>query len=250
MMTEGKSRAKYQRIADVLRTAIEAGQYGPGDRLPGEKPLAAEHQVAVMTARQALNALRAEGLVTSRRGAGFFVNSLRPIRRRGIQRLSREHWGSGAAIFAADDDRPLTVDRVSVDVTHAPKTIAQVLGLANTDRACARSRRFVLEDKPVLIATSYLPYDLVKDSAIVEANPGPGGIYARLADLGHAPAHFREEVRSRMPSTEEADALGLSMSTPVIKICRTAYSATGRAVEVNDMTLDSASYVLEYEFDA
>lgn len=246
-MTEGP---KYQQIADSLRAAIEAGEYQRGDRLPGEKVLAEKHQVAVMTARQALHALRAEGLVASRRGAGFFVRSLRPIRRRGIQRLSHRQWGSGASIFSADDDRPLTVDQVSVAVTQAPSSIAKVLGLEDGQRACARSRRFVLEGKPVLRATSYLSYDLVKDSAIVETDPGPGGIYARLADLGHAPSHFREEVRSRMPSADEAGTLDLSPSTPVIKICRTAFSTVDRAVEVNEMTLDSTAYVLEYDFDA
>lgn len=249
-MTEPKRQPKYQRLADALRTAIDAGEYQPGDRLPGEKALAAEHGVAVGTARQALLALQSEGLAMSRRGAGVFVNAQRPIRRRGVQRLSREHWGSGASIFEADDDRPVTVDRMSVDVMLAPASVAPVLGLEDGSRACARSRRFVLDGNPVLIATSYLPYDLVKDSAIVEANPGPGGIYARLADLGHAPTHFREELRTRMPSAEEAEALDLSMSTPVIKICRTAFSASGQAVEVNDMTLDSAAYVLEYDFDA
>jgi GntR family transcriptional regulator len=95
-----------------------------------------------------------------------------------------------------------------------------------------------------------LPYDLVSDSAIVQADTGPGGIYARLAELGHAPAHFREEIRCRMSSSEETEGLHLAATTPVIKICRTAFSAEGRAVEVNEMTLDAGSYILEYDFDA
>lgn len=33
-------------------------------------------------------------------------------------------------------------------------------------------------------------------------------------------------------------------------VCRTAFTADGRAVEVNEMILDSASYILEYDFDA
>lgn len=79
---------------------------------------------------------------------------------------------------------------------------------------------------------------------------GPGGTYARLAELGHEPVHFREEIRSRMPSKDEAAELRVSAGTPVILVCRTAYAAEGHAVEVNEMTLDAASYVLEYDFDA
>jgi GntR family transcriptional regulator len=113
-----------------------------------------------------------------------------------------------------------------------------------------RSRRFVLDDKPVLLATSYLPADLVAGSAITQEDTGPGGTYARLAELGHKPVHFREEIRCRMPSQEEAHRLRLTMGTPVIMICRTAFADEGRPVEVNEMILDSAAYVLEYDFDA
>lgn len=113
-----------------------------------------------------------------------------------------------------------------------------------------RSRCFVLDGKPVLFAVSYLPADIVGDSVITQVDTGPGGVYARLTELGNGPVRFREEVRSRMPSADEAERLALSMGTPVIQIVRTAFAAGGRVVEVNEMTLDSASYVLEYDFDA
>ncbi|ARE78957.1 GntR family transcriptional regulator [Streptomyces sp. Sge12] len=117
-------------------------------------------------------------------------------------------------------------------------------------RVWARSRRFVLDGKPVLFAVSHLPSDIVADSAVTQVDTGPGGTYARLAELGHAPVHFREEIRCRMPSADEAERLSLSIGTPVVRIVRTAFAEGGRVVEVNEMTLDSASYVLEYGFDA
>ncbi|WDG31406.1 UTRA domain-containing protein [Streptomyces sp. CA-278952] len=82
------------------------------------------------------------------------------------------------------------------------------------------------------------------------ARSGPGGIYARLAELGHGPVHFREEIRSRKPLPEEAAKLRLPAGTPVMLICRTAFAEGGRVVEVNEMVLDAAGYVLEYDFDA
>ncbi|WP_331735595.1 GntR family transcriptional regulator (plasmid) [Streptomyces sp. NBC_01166] len=249
MTGEKRRQPKYRQIADDLRAAIDAGRYRPGDRLPGENPLAAEHDVAVMTARQALNALKSEGLVESRRGAGFFVRSFTPIRRRSIARLSREQWGSGASIFAADDSRELTAEVDVLGAVTPPKAVARVLGL-DGGNAFARSRRHLVDGRPVLLSTSYLPHDLVAGSPITWEDTGPGGIYARLAELGSAPAHFREEVRVRAPSSEEAEGLNLSGATPVVKISRTAYTHDGRAVEVNQMTLDSLAYVLEYGFDA
>ncbi|MFJ7588282.1 GntR family transcriptional regulator [Streptomyces sp. NPDC097617] len=252
MTSQGGARQpKYQRIADALRTAIQAGEYGPGDRLPGENDLMAAYEVARMTARQALGVLQNEGLAEARKGAGVFVRAFKPLRRRGIQRLAREQWVAGRSIWSDEsEDRELVVDQIDVREEQADGRFSDALGLPAGARVWARSRRFVLDGKPVLFAVSYLPSDVVADSAITEVDTGPGGTYARLAELGFAPVHFREEVRSRMPSADEAERLSLSMGTPVIHIVRTAFAQGGRVVEVNEMTLDSASYVLEYDFDA
>ena len=245
------SQPKYRRIADALRAGIEAGEYGPGERLPGENDLMTAYDVARMTARQALGVLQNEGLVEARKGAGVFVRTFRPLRRRGVQRLAQEQWGSGRSVWSTDtEDRELVVDRIEVREEEAGSRIAEALDVPVGSRVWARGRRFVLDGKPVLIATSYLPSDVVADSAITRIDTGPGGTYARLAELGHGPVRFREEIRSRMPSADEAERLALAMGTPVIRIIRTAFAEDGRAVEINEMTLDSASYVLEYDFDA
>ncbi|MFD8159855.1 GntR family transcriptional regulator [Streptomyces malaysiensis] len=238
-------------MADELKDAIRRGVYSPGDRLPGENDLMATHGVARMTARQALGVLQSEGLTEARNGAGVFVRAFRPLHRRGIQHLAQETWGNGRSMWSADTDgRDLQVDQVSVTEQPAPTQIANVLGLDEGAAVCVRSRRYILDGKPVLVATSYLPAELVAGSPITQEDTGPGGIYARPTELGHKPAHFREEIRSRMPSRDEAEQLSLSMGTPVILVCRTAFDDEGLAVEVNEMTLDSASYVLEYDFDA
>lgn len=250
-MADSGKQPKYQRIAEALKAAVESGQYRAGDRLPGENDLMETYGVARMTARQALGVLRSEGIAEARKGAGVFVRDFRPLRRRSIQRLAQEQWGSGRSIWSADTEgRALVVDQVSVAEVGAPDHIARVLGLERGGLVCVRSLRFVLDGKPVLLSTSYLPAALVAGSPITQDDTGPGGTYARLAELGAAPVHVREELRSRMPAKDESVRLALAAGTPVILVCRTAFAADGRAVEVNEMTLDAASYVLEYDFDA
>ncbi|MEU8924456.1 GntR family transcriptional regulator [Kitasatospora sp. NPDC048545] len=249
--SNGDKQPKYQRIAEALKAAIDTGRYGAGDRLPGENDLMDEYGVARMTARQALGVLQSEGIAEARRGAGVFVRDFRPLRRRGIQRLAQGQWGAGRSIWSADiDNRSLVVDQVSVTEQGAPEHVARVLGADPGAPMCVRHRRFVLDGKPVLLSTSYLPAVLVAGTAITREDTGPGGTYARLAEIGAKPVHFREEVRSRMPSGEESTRLELSAGTPVILICRTAFADEGQVVELNEMILDAASYVLEYDFDA
>ena len=250
-MVGGGEKPKYQRIADALKAAVESGQYRAGDRLPGENELMESYGVARMTVRQALGVLQSEGITEARKGVGVFVRDFRPLRRQGIRRLAQGQWGSGQSVWAADaGGRDLVVDQVSVSEGGAPEAIAGVLGLEPGEPACLRSRRFVLDGKPVLLSTSYLSAALVAGTAITRTDTGPGGIYARLSEIGAGPVRFREEIRSRMPTREESDRLELASGTPVVLICRTAFAGDGRAVEVNEMTLDAASYVLEYEFDA
>lgn len=223
----------------------------PSERLPGENDLMAAHGVARMTARQALGVLQAEGIVEARKGAGVFVRDFRPIRRRGVERLARTQWGEGRSVWEADAaGRELVVDTVEVTEEDATDVIAGVLGLTEGDRVCVRRRRYTLDGKPVLLATAYLSAALVSGTAITRPDTGPGGVYARLAELDRVPVRFREEVRSRMPAGDEASALELPAGVPVMLVARTAFDADGAAVEVSDLVLDSSAYILEYGFDA
>src|SRR5690349_24865397 len=73
-------RARYQQLADVLRTAIEVGTYAAGSRLPPETALRRRHDVGGLTVKRALAVLREEGLIVIRRGEPPLVRRL-PTRR-------------------------------------------------------------------------------------------------------------------------------------------------------------------------
>lgn len=63
----------YRRVVDALRQEIATGCYAVGDRLPTEDSLCRRFDVSRHTIREALRALRDEGLVASRQGAGSTV---------------------------------------------------------------------------------------------------------------------------------------------------------------------------------
>ncbi|WP_441249767.1 GntR family transcriptional regulator [Kitasatospora sp. McL0602] len=245
------STPPYRRIADELRRLILDGDLAPGAVVPSENALVEQYQVAAETARRALAVLAAEGLTEARRGSGTRVRSFRPILRQAGKRLSVAQWGSGRSIWQTDlDERPMAVDRATVVEQPCPGRIAEALGLEAGAAVWVRDRRYLVEGAPVMLATSYLPAAKVAGSAITSVDSGPGGTYARLAELGWAPVAFREQVRVRMPLPEEAQALSLGAGTPVVLIVRFAFAQGGLPLEVNEMTLDASRYLMEWEFPA
>ncbi|MBV1777736.1 GntR family transcriptional regulator [Paeniglutamicibacter sp. ABSL32-1] len=60
-------------LVEHLRGQISSGEIAPGDKLPSENALIAEHAVSRTVVREALTRLQAEGLVHTRRGAGSFA---------------------------------------------------------------------------------------------------------------------------------------------------------------------------------
>jgi GntR family transcriptional regulator len=244
---------KYRVIASDLRAAIGRGEYPADSRLPGENDLMRQYQVARMTARQALAQLINEGLAVARKGSGVYVREFRPVVRAGVARLSALNWCSGQSIWSADaGQRDLTVDQLEVRRAAPPDHIRVLLDLPDDPEAwvVARSRRYVLDGKPVLLSISYLPAELAAGTMMEYQDAGPGGVYARLREIGHAPARFREDLRARMPEPAEAARLGLPPGTPVVDLVRTAYAADQQVVEVNEMIADASSYIFRYDFDA
>lgn len=67
--------AAWRLIAEELRADIAEGRLGIGARLPSENELAQRFGVNRQTARQAIAALAAEGMVEARRGSGTFVTN-------------------------------------------------------------------------------------------------------------------------------------------------------------------------------
>src|ERR1700735_387619 len=61
--------SRYRKVAEDIKAAIAAGTYPANTKLPSESELAERYSVSRGTIRQAFAALRADGVIASRRGA-------------------------------------------------------------------------------------------------------------------------------------------------------------------------------------
>lgn len=245
-------RPVFKQIADDLRSQIAAGALAQGDRVPSETQLMERYSVARMTVRQALASLKAEGLLLAEHGRGVFVRTSPVVRRVASDRFARRHRDEGQAAFIAEAQGigAPSVDEIEVGQEVASAVVREVLGLPSRAKVLARRRRYLIDGQPVELAESYVPWSLAKGTAIEERHTGPGGIYARLEELGHELAEFIEEVGARMPSPEERARLRLPEGTPVLTVRRIAFDTNRMRVEMTDTVKAAPSYVLEYRFPA
>ena len=66
-------RRLFQNVAEQIMEMIQAGEFPPGSRLPGERELAERFGVSRVTIREAEIALQAMGKVRIRTGSGVYV---------------------------------------------------------------------------------------------------------------------------------------------------------------------------------
>jgi GntR family transcriptional regulator len=173
-----------------------------------------------------------------------------PVRRLGSDRFARRR--DGKAAFTVDMEAantPFTVDVLYVGQGTVPDELAPRLRLKRGAKVVVRRRRYFAAGQPIEYATSYIPLDVAKGTPIVDDNPGPGGIYARMEDKGMVFERYDEEITARMPSEDEVRLLQLPSGAPVLHLVRTAI-ADGRPVEVCDTVMDAAAFVLHYELPA
>jgi GntR family transcriptional regulator len=241
----------WRQIAADLRRAIDAGDYGPGDRLPTGAELMARYGVARQTIQNAIEQLRSEGLITSTPGGRVHVRTHTPIQRLARNRLSRTERAAGRGTFLTDAATGLWSPTVTVElrIEHADPDIAAALAINEGDEVFVRDRLMRADGTPVQLATSFLPRTITRGTGIENENTGPGGIYARLEEAELPLSHFVERVRTTVPSDTEAARLGIGRGVAVLRITRTAFSGE-QPVELNRIVALGDRFELVYELPA
>jgi GntR family transcriptional regulator len=242
----------FRQVAADLRQKIAAGTYAPGEQLPSERDLVDAYGVSRPTVRDAVDILRAEGLVTAEHGRGVFVRPPASIQRIARTRLAREARERNRGAFLADAAARGFTPSTSVKIRfeEADARVAGHLEVDEGTEVTVRDRVMRADGLVVQLAVSRLPRTLTRGTALEEVNTGPGGAYARLEEAGFKLGRFVEHVGARMPTPDEGGLLQLADGVPVVTVTRVAYSEDGRPVEMNDMVLAADRYELTYEWPA
>jgi DNA-binding FadR family transcriptional regulator len=74
MQRSNSLKLEISRLAGDIEQEIRSGRLLPGNRLPGEAELCRDYRASRPAVREALQSLKARGLVVSRRGSGSYVS--------------------------------------------------------------------------------------------------------------------------------------------------------------------------------
>jgi GntR family transcriptional regulator len=248
---QGSGTASRQ-VAAALRQAIETGDLGPGDKLPSERELAARHQVARNTAREAVRQLADSGLVTAEHGRGVFVRTKPRLMRLGQSRYSKKlREETGLSPFHAEvkeQGRVPNAYATSIQRAVPPAVVAERLGVDPGSESVVRRENWYFADAvPVQIGVTYIPWTIAEGSPLGETDDlGLGDLYARLEDRGHLISYTREEVTARMPTSDEAAGLQLPDGVPVLVVLHTGFDQDREPFEVTEFVMRADYTGLDY----
>ncbi|GAA1706773.1 GntR family transcriptional regulator [Fodinicola feengrottensis] len=239
----------WSQIADTLRQEI-AGS-APGARLASGTELMQRFGVARNTIQNAIDQLRAEGLVVSVSGRGWFVSERKPVIRLSRNRLSAAERAAGRGTFMSDAATGNWKPAVTVKIYReaVPADIAKYLDIEPGTDVAVRDRIMRADGETVQLAVSYIPVDIAEAAGIEKTDTGPGGMYARIEESGTHLTHYTELVSARPPRPRESEQLQIPAAYPVIEVIRVAY-AGDRPIEANRMVMSSERYQLVYQIAA
>jgi GntR family transcriptional regulator len=223
------AEAKYRQIADDLREQISTAILPPGSQLPTEPKLAAAYGASRSTVRLAIGLLIQQGLVETRQGVGTYVTEpVTPL----IVVLSREEdWRAGETADAAlqptgePASRPTTA-KFQAETTSADAKTAAALDVAEGTPIVLRRTQRYLGKEPWSLVVSCYPMDVVKGTALEQAAASAKSASLVLAEHGHEPAGYRDEIYARTPDAIETVFFQLSSPAPVTVVSRTTYDAS------------------------
>lgn len=220
---------KYQIVAETLRAQILTGSLAPGDPLPTEHELAETFAVDRNgVIRPALELLRNEGLIVSRRGVGSYVREHRPwIYNPAHMYLTRQPgqprgtWRSQGARQGRDTVMEIQSVEYVCPPEPAPRLVQDALG--GEAWVCRRKRERV-DGKPIALYWSWFTVELAENTALVALEPVPQGMLDYMEDtIGVPLIYIDQRLASRPPTPDEAAALELEPGVSIFNVTDVTY---------------------------
>ena len=215
----------HHQIKVAVLEGVEQGWLRPGMQLPRERELAEAVGVSLAPVRQAMADLTKEGYVDRTRGRGTFIRDRKLVEKIHI-------LGS----FHESVSRPglsVAVKVLSSEFTAPPQAVATALALRGPQAWCLR-RLAELDGDPIALLTAWLPLRYAR--GVSNLDLGAGSLYEALAQVHRVEMTSADNVvEVDRAGLEQAELLGLTPGSPVLRVIGVTRNQQDRPVEYSDV---------------
>ncbi len=205
---------RHREVREAIAARIAGAELAPGDRLPSERALQEQFGCARSVIRQALAALSRDGWIASSNQRGYTVLGPRIPWISRLRLLTDEPWA-------------LTIDDVREDI--AAQDVAEALGIEPGAPVVVRESHTTATASGECwsVGASYYPTeDLDADAIEILMMPGEMNYDDIEAAYRRRILGYREIIRARAPTSDEAKSFAVSSRLPLIEVRRTSRTTT------------------------
>lgn len=217
------AEAVYTQIADDLRTQITEGTLRPGDDVPTESELAERWSTSRGPIRNALAALRSEGLIETGRG-----RPARVVARKASQAVDVSvpftRWARDLGVTPGARTQELSLRRAG--------DRGELLGVSPDDTIVSIVRLRLLDGRPTMLERLYFTEAVGR--RLFEVDPDQISITEYLSSVGHPIVGLEHQIDAVAADEQDAELLRVPQGTPILRLSRISRDAAGRIFEASE----------------
>jgi GntR family transcriptional regulator len=198
----------YIQLLEIIKESIQNGTLVAGQQLPSEPELCHIYGVSRTVIRQTLQELEYEGLIVRKKGKGTFIANQK-INESFVQKLT------GFYQDMIDRGYKVYTQVLKHEVIPATEKIALSLKINTGTPVYHIDRLRFLDDEPVVLVTTYLPYD--KCPGLEKFDLSNQSLYALLErEYGLVLHHGRRTIEAALANKREAQIMSIHEGDPMI----------------------------------
>lgn len=212
----------YFQLKEKLKERIARGEYLPGEQVPSENELASKYDVSRNTAKQAIAALVADGVLYRRQGLGTFV-----AKKKTLSGLTEKLSFSTSY---ASENGVLTTKVLDASEIEANGHYARKFSIEEGEIIYKINRLRMMDGTPVAIQTSYIPRKYC--DKLLEYDFSEKSLFGVLESEYGVVLNYAEEILDCIKANEEeATLLKVDKGAPLFYLNRKTYDLQDRVIE-------------------
>jgi GntR family transcriptional regulator len=213
----------YLQLMEILKEKVQKKEWTAGDQIPGEQDLCTLYQISRTVVRQALRELELEGVIRRRKGKGTFISPPK-ISEGLVQKLTGFYQD-----MVERGLKPVT-KVLHQSVNPSNEKVAHFLNIESGAQVIDIQRLRYIDDEPIQLVNSYLPYDVCPSLASVDLTNR--SLYEYLEKEGNVfIAKGRRYIEAVLANDNEAELLCIERGAPLLMLDSVSFSEHDRPVE-------------------